>query len=212
MRLGWVLLIALLLAAPEPASNPPRYECDLRPGPPVRVRVYRVDGKWRQPVGPEFVYRHPGKMGSAADLDEDGRLDLLVLVHKTTRYDPRPGWRPFVYTLRDDEWVPKWLGSRVGRRLLEATLVHAPDGVRLLAIEDFGDNWTGLTLYHWRGFGFWGEWTGEPGPPQSGLQVMDTDGDGVDEVSVRIGDWRQTYVFRAGGYTAAENEEDEAKP
>jgi hypothetical protein len=211
MRLGWVLLIGLLLAAPEPGPSPPRYECELKPGPLVRVRVYRVDGKRRQPIGPKLVYRHRGKMASAADVDEDGCVDLLVLVHKTTRYDPRPGWRPFVYTLGNDEWVPKWLGSRVGRPLLEAALVHTPDGVRLLTIEDFGDGQTGLTLYHWRGFGFWGEWTGAPGQPQSGLKVSDADGDGIDEISVRIGDRRKTYVLKAGGCTAAKNEEDEGK-
>jgi hypothetical protein len=157
------------------------------------------------------VYRHRGKMASAADLDEDGALDLLVLVHKSTRYDPRLAWRPFVYTLGDDEWVPKWLGSRVGRPLLEASFVRTPKGVRLLTVEQFGEGETGFTLYHWRGFGFWGEWTGEPCPAFSGLQVHDGDGDGVDEISVCIGERRQTYRYRNGGYAPAEEPREEGK-
>ena len=76
MRLAPVLLIALLLAAPKSAPDRPCYQCDLRPGPPLRVRVYHVDGQ-RRAVGPELTYRHPGKMASAADIDNDGRLDLL---------------------------------------------------------------------------------------------------------------------------------------
>lgn len=199
----------MLSSVPSPG---PRYGCDLQPGPPVRVQVYQEAAGRRRPVGPALIYRHPGKMASAADLDSDGHLDLLVLVQKKTRYDPKLAWRPFVYTLRGGRWVPKWLGSRVGRPLVEAALVHTPSGVRLLTIEEFGEGRTGLTLYHWRGFGFWGEWTGEPGPPQSGLQVMDTDGDGIDEISIGDGERRETYVFEAGGYGAAGKEQDKGKP
>jgi hypothetical protein len=203
------LLVGLLLTPSGGWLAQPRYACDLQPGPPVRVRVYRAWGRLRVPVGPELAYRHPGKMASAADIDGDGNLDLLVLVHKITRYDPKPAWRPFVYTLAEGQWVPKWLGSRVGRPLLEAALVHTRGGVRLLTIEEFGEGETGLTLYHWRGFGFWGEWTGEPGPPQSGLQVVDAQGDGIDEVSVCIGESRHTYACCDGGYTPVAEECEE---
>ena len=203
MRLAAVgMLLCALACVPEKGALD-RYLCELDPGPPVRVRVYQVRCARRTAVGPEFSCRHRGSMASAADIDRDGRLDLLVLVRKATRYDPRPGWRPFVYTLRDGEWVPKWLGSRLGRPLLEAALVRTPAGVRLLSIEDFGDARTGFTLYHWRGFGFWGEWTGQAEPAFSDLQVVDEEGDGVDEVSVSIGERRALYRYRDGGYVRA---------
>ncbi|HUU55221.1 MAG TPA: hypothetical protein VMY87_09925, partial [Armatimonadota bacterium] len=172
-----------------------------------RVRVFRSSGQTRRQVGPELTYRHRAKMASAADVDGDGRLDLLVLVWKTTRYDPRPGWRPFVYTLRDSEWTPKWLGSRVGHPLLEAAFVRTPEGVRLLTIEDFGNGRTGFTLYHWRGFGFWGEWTGPAEPTYSDLRVADEDGDGIDEVSVSRERRRALYRYRDGGYASAASTE-----
>jgi hypothetical protein len=200
---------ALLSSVSSPG---PRYECDVRPGPPVRVQVYQGVGSQRCPVGPALTYRHPGKMASAADLDGDGHLDLLVLVHKKTRYDPKLAWRPFVYTLRDGRWIPKWLGSRVGRPLLEGALVHTPNGVKLLTVEDFGEGKTGLTLYHWRGFGFWGEWTEEPGPAQSELQVIDADGDGTDEIALSVGGRRRTYVFRDGGYVPVAKPCEETRP
>jgi hypothetical protein len=139
-------------------------------------------------------------MASAADIDSDGRVDLLVLVWKRTRYDPKPGWRPFVYTLEQGRWAPKWLGSRVGRPLEEAALVQTPKGVRLLTIERFGPGRTGLTLYHWRGFGFWGEWTGPAGPAQSLLRVEHTRDSWADGISVLLGNRRQTYAYRDGGY------------
>lgn len=150
-------------------------------------------------MGPDFRSRHPVKMASAADVDGDGALELLVLVHKSTRYDPKPAWRPFLFTLKENHWVPKWLGSRVGRPLLEAALVHTPKGVRLLTIEDFRGHRTGLTLYHWTGFGFWGEWTGKAGPPASDLQVREGKSR-TDEVSVSVRGRRESYVFRDGGY------------
>ena len=188
----------------SPAQTPERLQVVLRPGPPVRVTVYRHIGNARQQVGPVLTYRHRGKMASAADIDGDGRLDLLVLVYKTTRYDPRPGWRPFVYTLQDGQWAPKWLGSRVGRPLEEAALMRTPAGVRLLTIERCGSSQTVLTLYHWRGFGFWGEWTGAPTEPLSGLQADDSNGDGVDEVSAVSSDGRRhSFLYQDGGYVEA---------
>ena len=75
--------------------------------------------------------------------------------------------------------------------------------MRLLTIEDFAKGQTGLTLYHWTGFGFRGEWTGEPMPGLSGLRVMDEDCDGVDEVSLLAAEGRRRYVFRSGGYAPA---------
>ena len=208
MWLALAVLLALLLSSPGRGPTA-RYECAVQPGPPVRVQVYRLEGASRRPVGPELTYRHPGKMASAADVDGDGKLDLLVLVYKTTRYDPRPGWRPFVYTLDGDRWVAKWLGSRVGRPLEEAALVRTPNGMRMLTIERYAEGQTVFTLYHWRGFGFWGEWTGEPGPAMSGLEVEDVNGDSVDEISVAVGDRRVSYAFRDGGYLAADSSEEE---
>jgi hypothetical protein len=185
------------------AAAPPRYTCTLVPGPPVRVRVYReINGK-KQQVGPALRYGRKGKMASAADVDGDGALDLLVLVHKKTRYDPKLAWRPFVYTLQEGEWFPKWLGSRLARPLQEAAFVHTPQGVRLLTVEQFARGKSGLTMYHWTGFGFRGEWTGRPAATMSRLQVEDADSDGVDEVSVISGGVRRRYLYRDGGYVSA---------
>ena len=192
-----------VLSSSALAAPPPRYLCTLRPGPPARVRVYRVEGKRRTQVGPEFSYRRRAKMASAADVDGDGKLDLLVLIYKTTRYDRKPGWRPFVYTLEDGQWFPKWLGSRVGHPLQEAAFVHTPKGVRLLTIERFGRGKSGMTLYHWTGFGFWGEWTGPAGPTMSGLRVSPPVGEGADGVSVKREGRRARYEYRDGGYLPA---------
>ena len=207
MPIALGVLLALILFAPGEPAPALQYECAIQSGPPARVRVFRSSGQTRRQVGPELTYRHRAKMASAADVDGDGRLDLLVLVWKTTRYDPRPGWRPFVYTLRDGEWTPKWLGSRVGHPLLEAAFVRTPQGVRMLTIEDFGDGRTGFTLYHWRGFGFWGEWTGPSEPTFSDLRVADEDGDGTDEISVSDGQRRTLYQYRDGGYMTAASTE-----
>jgi len=179
-------LIFLLTEATAWAADSARREfiVRLRPGPPVCVLVYRKAGKKLKLAAPVLTYRHRGKMASVADIDGDGQLDLLVLVYKKTRYDKKLAWRPFVYTLHEGSWVPKWLGSRVGRPLMEAVLVNTSAGARLLTVERFAEGKTVLTLYHWRGFGFWGEWTSAPMPAARSLQVKDRDGDGRDEISV----------------------------
>jgi hypothetical protein len=171
------------------------------PGPPAVAWVFQVQGGRVTLLGPPLLYRHRGKMASALDIDGDSRLDLLLLVHKTTRFDPVPGWRPFVYTLREGRWAPKWLGSRVGHPLLEASFVRTPAGPRLLTIESFAPGAAGLTLYRWRGFGFWGEWTGPPLGPVSGLTVADLDGDGIDEIAVRAAGGAPIHFAHSGeGY------------
>jgi len=175
----------------------------LRPGPPVCVLVYRKAGKKLKLAAPVLTYRHRGKMASVADIDGDGQLDLLVLVYKKTRYDKKLAWRPFVYTLHEGSWVPKWLGSRVGRPLMEAVLVNTSAGARLLTVERFAEGKTVLTLYHWRGFGFWGEWTSEPMPAVRSLQVKDRDGDGRDEISVvEFGGARRWFEYTNHGLEA----------
>jgi hypothetical protein len=157
-------------------------------------------------IGPPLVCRHRVKMASALDLDADGRLDLLVLVHKPTRFDLKPAWRPFLYTLEDGRWAPKWLGSRVGHPLIEAALVRTPKGPRLLTVEQFGPGQMGLTLYHWRGFGFRGEWTGPPLGTFSDLCVADLDGDGIDEISLRLGGARMHLAYDGDGYKPVHHE------
>ncbi len=200
MRAGLVLALFFLTCEPGIADPAERYLCQLVPGPHARVHVYAVHGSMQNRIGPQFSYPRRARMASAADIDADGRIELLVLVYKSTRYDRKPAWRPFVYSLTDGIWAAKWLGSRVGRPLLEAAFVSTPKGYRLLTLERCGHGRTVLTLYHWTGFGFWGEWTGEPTPSASRLRVEPGGRDGADQVSVSVGGRRRFYGFRDGGY------------
>lgn len=199
LRLPVALLVTGYLALAAKA-DPAGLRVTLQPGPPAQVLVEAPTGGVFRAIVPPLSLPYPGKMASLGDIDQDGAPDLLLLVYKTTRFDPKPAWRPFVFTLREGNWRPKWLGSRVGRPLREAVLVQTPNGPRLLTLETFASGQCGLTLYHWRGFGFWGEWTGPPLGEVSGLEVKDNNKDGVDEISLQGPRGRREFKYADTGY------------
>jgi len=90
-----------------------------------------------------------------AELDGDPLPEVAVLVHKSTRYDPAPADRLFIFDWAGDVLSAKWLGSRLGLPLLAAGFARAPDGLdRLVTVEHSGRERLALRLYRYDGFGF----------------------------------------------------------
>jgi hypothetical protein len=93
---------------------------------------------------------------SVADVDGDGRREIVVGVFKSTRFFPKAHNCLFIYAWDGREARPKWLGSSLSKPFLDFAFLEA--GIRrpqeLVAIEIKRDGRRCLTLYSWNGFGF----------------------------------------------------------
>ncbi|HUT52471.1 MAG TPA: hypothetical protein VM658_03685 [bacterium] len=90
-----------------------------------------------------------------AELDGDALPEVAVGAYKSTRFDPKPGNRLFIFDWTGDALFAKWLGSRLGLPFERFAFWRGDDGIdRLLAVEHSGSARLVLRQYHWDGFGF----------------------------------------------------------
>lgn len=97
-----------------------------------------------------------------ADVDGDGRREIVVGVYKSTRFFPKPHNCLFIYAWDGRRAHPKWLGSSLSRPFVDFAFVDT-DGDKeeeLAAIEMKRDGRLCLALYSWNGFGFTVDWRG----------------------------------------------------
>lgn len=91
-----------------------------------------------------------------ADVDGDGRLEIIVGVYKSTRFFPRPHNCLFIYAWDGQSAHPKWLGSSLSKPFLDFAFLdlYGDRPQELAAIETKRDGRKCLALYSWNGFGF----------------------------------------------------------
>lgn len=91
-----------------------------------------------------------------ADVDGDRRTDLLVGLHKSTRFFPAPHACLFVYRFTGSTVKPLWLGSSLGAPLVDfaAGPVGKDPRAQLCALQRARDGRWELALFRWRDFGF----------------------------------------------------------
>jgi hypothetical protein len=90
------------------------------------------------------------------DVDGDGRDDLVIGVHKPTRYVPEPHNGLFVFGWDGRRAFPKWLGSSLARPFTDFDVrdVDGDGAAEVLSRESGRDGAPSVTVYSWRGFGF----------------------------------------------------------
>ena len=108
------------------------------------LSVLRIGGsKWELPWP---VYRF-----QVADVNGDGSDDAIVGVEKSTRYDPVVRRRVFVYKNYRGHVRPLWLGSRLGRPVVDFSFVPSEGVLRVVESERSGRCL--VADYRWRSFG-----------------------------------------------------------
>jgi hypothetical protein len=93
---------------------------------------------------------------AAADVDGDGRQEIGVGIHKSTRYFPQPHNCLFVYRFVRDTVVPRWLGSSLSKPFTDFTFtdLDGDPADELVAVETTREGRQCVAVYSWSGFGF----------------------------------------------------------
>lgn len=95
-----------------------------------------------------------------ADVDGDGKSEVIAGVWKKSPKDPVMAKRVFVYTWNGNRLMPKWLGSKLSRRFTDFIFsdINNDGWDELFALEDASGGKHRVAAYRWRVFGF--DWLG----------------------------------------------------
>lgn len=95
-----------------------------------------------------------------ADVDGDGRSEIILGVYKATRYFPKPHNCLFVYGWDGSRAFPKWLGSSLSKPFTDFAFAdfNADGQNELVALETRRDLLQSVAIYSWNGFGFTLDW------------------------------------------------------
>ena len=97
---------------------------------------------------------------AVADVDGDGRSEIVVGIVKATKFFPKPHNCLFIYGWDGRRVFPKWLGSTLSRPFTDFLFTSGggPSGDGLLSLETSLEGRKSLAAYRWNGFGFTLDW------------------------------------------------------
>ena len=88
------------------------------------------------------------------DVTGNGVPDIAVGVIKTTKFDPKPAKRPFLFQITGEGNVSKlWLGSRVSQPLEDFMIAKNETPAKVLTIEREQSGKFLVAVYRYHGFG-----------------------------------------------------------
>jgi hypothetical protein len=85
-----------------------------------------------------------------ADVNRDGRTDVLIGLIKATEFDPQENKRLFILRIDEGQLRPLWLGSKVCQQLVDFKALT--NGV-VRTLEQTKEGYYSVGIYEWQGFG-----------------------------------------------------------
>lgn len=167
---GSVLAIGLLFfCAPVRAENTQTLSVDLDGD--GKIETLKLDAR-RDPAlsiwhGKKRIWQGiPRRWASwkmlIGDVDGNGKRDIILGVHKTTRYLPFPHNCLFVWGFDGREAYKMWLGSSLSKPFSDFLIadIDSDGKAELIALEKRRDGKQCIVTYSWIGFGFGADWEG----------------------------------------------------
>lgn len=96
------------------------------------------------------IFNYQSYRLDTADVNHDGRTEILIGLIKPTEFDPFEKKRLFILRIDDGQLRPLWLGSKVCQQLVDFKTT-ANGGVRTLEQTKEGN--FAIGIYEWQGFG-----------------------------------------------------------
>jgi hypothetical protein len=98
----------------------------------------------------QTIFKYTPYRLDIADVNRDGKTDVLVGLIKSTEFDPIERKRLFILRIDDSQLRPLWLGSKVCQDLIN---FKALDGGFVQTLEKTRKGNYAIGLYEWQGFG-----------------------------------------------------------
>jgi len=96
------------------------------------------------------IFNYPFYQLDTADVNRDGRTEILVGLVKPTEFDPQEKKRLFILRIDEGQLRPLWLGSKVCQQLVDFKTL--PNGLVKTLEQTKEGNYT-VGIYEWQGFG-----------------------------------------------------------
>ena len=97
---------------------------------------------------------------TTADVDGDGQREIILGVHKGTRFFPKPHNCLFIYNWDGTSASKKWLGSSLSKPFADFAFgqLDSDRDEELVSLETLADGKKCVMVYSWNGFGFDADW------------------------------------------------------
>jgi hypothetical protein len=96
------------------------------------------------------IFSHQPYQLDTADVNRDGRTDIIVGIIKSTHFDPGEKKRLFILQIDEGQLRPLWLGSKVCQQLVDFRAMS--NGI-VKTLERTKEGNYAIGLYEWQGFG-----------------------------------------------------------